>query len=638
MSLFPQIQTILTPFKFLASRAPSLGCILNRRFFYCIYVNTLMFLLFLWLTTGGGDYEFLNITAFYILKHIIFNAVLFFCLFYLLAFLPFGIVLERSLCILYFLIGIVDIFLSLTFQTQLNSIFFMMLLSTNATETREFLEFYTSFKLLITLLAFILSSLVFLPTKFYTFLLHPISALFTHKANQTITFTLFLLGNIIAGQKIYSITTMTLLTPFLTDKNSALRWYFTITDSLITQNSFIREFQNIARDLSTHTARESIPRDRTIPNIVLIIGESTQRNLMSLYGYALPTTPKLDALRDAGDLIVFSDTISPAASTNASLQKVLTFSNYENSQIPWYRQPNLIDTLRLAGYTTHWLSNQEIISVHSNSPALIAGRSNEVLFASKNDSFTTAKLSDGILLPMLDQLLARISKETTDFQNSKESSKSISPKNQVDFIDSKKIIQPLKPTKSPAPHFYAIHLMGAHPAYYQRYPRSFSRFSARDLQKYNLDYLPNVRKLTESELDTKAQYLNAIAYNDLIVSEIFKRFKEKNAIVFYLSDHGQEVYDVRDFAGHSSSRFGVEIPFVIYMSESFKHTYPEVMKKVEEARDKPFMSDDFIHSLLDLAGIKAKDVQDSRSVFSPSFNNSRPRIIDGKDYDNELKR
>lgn len=376
MSIFPKMPTLFTPLKFFISRAPGLGCILNRRFFYCIYVNTLMFLLLLWLNTGGGsDIEFLNITPFYILQHILFNAILFFCLFYLLTFLPFNILLEQSLCILYFLIGIVDIFLSLTFQTQLNSIFFMMFLSTNATETREFLEFYSSFQLLATLLAFTLSSLIFLPTRFYASFLHPLSTHFTYKSSQSLAFALFLLGGMVVGQKIYSITTMTLLTPFLTDKNSALRWYFTITDSFIAQNSFIREFQNIAKDLETHTQRKSIPRDRTIPNIVLVIGESTQRALMSLYGYALPTTPELDALRDSGDLIVFSDVISPAASTNASLQKVLTFSNYENSQIPWYQQPNLIDTLRLAGYTTHWLSNQEIISIHSNSPALIAGRS-----------------------------------------------------------------------------------------------------------------------------------------------------------------------------------------------------------------------------------------------------------------------
>lgn len=594
--------------RFLVSRAPTLGEVLNRQFFYCLYVNTLMFLLFLWLTTqGGGEYEFLSISPTYILRHFIFNSILFFSLFYLLAFIRFGKFLEKILCVLYFLIGIVDLFLSLTFQTQLNSVFFTIFLSTNFSEAREFLEFYTSLKVLLSLLAFILSSLIFfLPKRIYrSFLRMRAPFALPPTLNRSLAFALLLSGSFIAGYKIYLIARITLLTPFLTDKNSALRWYFTIKDSLIAQNSFIREYQNIAKEINARIISESIPNEHEIPNIVLIIGESTQRGLMSVYGYPLPSTPNLEEMRKRGDLIVFDDVISPASGTSASLQKVLTFSNYENSAIAWFKQENIIDILRLAGYKTHWLSNQEIISIYGSSPALIAQRSDQILFASKSDSFTEAKLSDGILLSMLDGILS----QKSDAKHSKSS--------------------PL--------NFYAIHLMGAHPAYYQRYPRSFLRFLPQDLVKNNADSLPNARKLTDSELMTKAQYLNAIAYNDYIVSEIFKRFKDQNAIVFYLSDHGQEVYDIKDYAGHSKTRFGVEIPFMVYMSQPFKQTYPKIAKRIEAAQHKPLMSDDFIHGLLDIAGIKAKDLEDSRSVFSPHFNSSRARITDGRDYDKELK-
>lgn len=605
---FSSSKPVLKFFKFLAFRAPTLGEILNRRFFYCLYVNTLMFLLFLWLTTqGGGEYEFLSISPTYILRHLIFNSILFFSLFYLLAFIRFGKFLEKILCVLYFLIGIVDLFLSLTFQTQLNSVFFTIFLSTNFSEAREFLEFYTSLNVLFCLLAFILSSfLFFLPKRIYRsffmirapFALPPI-------LNRSLAFALLLSGSFIAGYKIYRIANTTLLTPFLTDKNSALRWYFTIKDSLIAQNSFIREYQNIAKEMNARIISESIPKEREIPNIVLIIGESTQRGLMSVYGYPLPSTPNLEEMRKRGDLVVFDDVISPASGTSASLQKVLTFSNYENSAIAWFKQENIIDILRLAGYKTHWLSNQEIISIYGSSPALIAQRSHQTLFSSKSDSFTEAKLSDGILLSMLDGILSH--------------------KSDAKHLES----SPL--------NFYAIHLMGAHPVYYQRYPRSFLRFLPQDLVKNNVDSLPNARKLTDSELTTKAQYLNAIAYNDYIVSEIFKRFKDQNAIVFYLSDHGQEVYDIKDYAGHSKTRFGVEIPFIVYMSQRFKQSYPKIAKRIEAAQHKPLMSDDFIHGLLDIAGIKAKDLEDSRSVFSPHFNSSRARITDGRDYDKELK-
>ncbi|EAJ2878826.1 hypothetical protein A0X34_01955 [Campylobacter coli] len=41
--------------------------------------------------------------------------------------------------------------------------------------------------------------------------------------------------------------------------------------------------------------------------------------------------------------------------------------------------------------------------------------------------------------------------------------------------------------------------------------------------------------------------MNAIYYNDFVVSKIFNYFKNEEPIVFYLSDHGDEVCDFRDF-------------------------------------------------------------------------------------------
>ncbi len=82
------------------------------------------------------------------------------------------------------------------------------------------------------------------------------------------------------------------------------------------------------------TLYASTNKAKTPPLVILIIGESTQRNYLNLYGYPLPTTPKLNTLRDSQNLFVFSNVISPATHTDESLRKVLTFSNYENEQIP----------------------------------------------------------------------------------------------------------------------------------------------------------------------------------------------------------------------------------------------------------------------------------------------------------------
>ena len=102
-----------------------------------------------------------------------------------------------------------------------------------------------------------------------------------------------------------------------------------------------------------------------IKNIVFILGESTNRNHMHLYGYYLPNTPNLDALNEKGEISVFRDVVSPHSTTIAVLSKLFTFCNRESDQ-EWYHYNNLIDVMNAAGYKTHWLSNQETSGVWGN--------------------------------------------------------------------------------------------------------------------------------------------------------------------------------------------------------------------------------------------------------------------------------
>ena len=54
-----------------------------------------------------------------------------------------------------------------------------------------------------------------------------------------------------------------------------------------------------------------VDKGRDIPNIVFILGESTSKGHMSLYGYPLETTPKMDKMAKNNELYVFKDVISP---------------------------------------------------------------------------------------------------------------------------------------------------------------------------------------------------------------------------------------------------------------------------------------------------------------------------------------
>ncbi len=83
--------------------------------------------------------------------------------------------------------------------------------------------------------------------------------------------------------------------------------------------------------------------------------------------------------------------------------------------------------------------------------------------------------------------------------------------------------------------------------YAKRYSKVFEKFSIKDLKENCLDNLNGSAKLNDRQAKIKSHYLNAIYYNDFVVSEICNYFKDEEAIVFYLSDRGDKVYDFRDF-------------------------------------------------------------------------------------------
>ena len=389
---------------------------------------------------------------------------------------------------------------------------------------------------------------------------------------------------------------------YVADKNMLMRYIDVISQATAQHNAYINEYKQLSYSIEHNASNTIIEKSTaTIPNIIFIIGESTQRNYMSLYGYKLDTTPNLQALAARGNLVVFYDVISPHSHTNESLQKVLTLSNYENASTPWYMQANLLDLLNAAGYETYWLSNQEAVSVYGNAPESISRRAKYTRFSAWNDSSTSGRLYDEVLLRMLDEVKQ-------------------------------------KPADN---NFYVIHLMGTHLNYKDRYPLSFAKFNTDSLTQNNLDtYLNQPLQLSPAQLQTKVHYLNAVAYNDYIVNAIIERFAHSDALVFYLSDHGDEVFDFRDFMGHAesmNSRFMVEIPFMIYMSDTFKRKHKQLAEQITQARHLPFMTDDFIHTLLNLLFIEAKVIEEERALFHPNYNIKRTRISGGRDYDRDLK-
>ena len=371
----------------------------------------------------------------------------------------------------------------------------------------------------------------------------------------------------------------------------------------------VRELQAGYQSIYASHSHKTAPN--RISNVVFIIGESLQRNFMSLYGYYLPTTPNLQALEQSGNLIAFSDVVSPGAKTNDVLKYVLNFGNYESEkQRPWNANLDIVNLARLANYETFWISNQERYGQWAVASGASAQMTDHSDFTNQIPVYKYAYSLDEVMLPSI--------------KNFKSGAKR-SPLARKDESSAAEVNGTQKKDK-----FFILHLMGSHPSYEFRYPKSFAKFSAADISREPLD---------EGQKKELAHYLNTVAYNDFIVSEIYKIFAGDNTLIVYFSDHAQSLYQYRGKLIHGGiNRFTLEIPLIFMASDKFKEQNADLWARIAAAKNRPFLNDDLIHAIAEILEMtELPEYDPARSVINADFNASRPRIIEGVDYDKVYK-
>lgn len=315
----------------------------------------------------------------------------------------------------------------------------------------------------------------------------------------------------------------------------------------------------------------------SINNFIFILGESTSRNHMSLYNYNLDTTPLLNSRRAKSELYVFNNALSPNAHTIPVMEKLFTFYSNNNNNRKWYEYTSLFSILNEAGYKTFWLSNQETFGKYSRAGKFYASQGGISQFVMTKDSFTSMSISsyDGNLLKILD--------------------------NNLNNLNSK--------------NFYVLHIMGTHSKYAMRYPEEFNKFKAQD-------EITGYEGITQREKEIRAEYDNAVLYNDYFIDQVIKRFEDKAAILIYISDHGEEVYDTRSFAGHSennATQSMFEVPFIIWTSQSLKIKYKDLCERINSSVNNKFNTQDMIHVILDILEIETPEYEPSKSVINKFY-------------------
>ncbi len=333
-------------------------------------------------------------------------------------------------------------------------------------------------------------------------------------------------------------------------------------------------------------------------SVILVLGESYSKWHTPLYGYGLNTTPHMLREKEKGNLLVFEDVVSTYNLTSNSLKDMLC-ANRSSLGEAWYEAPYVPAVFKSAGFEVYFWDNQQTylgflpVSISLNSflyhPDIVA--------ASYSHTNTKTFTHDGDLVK--------------------------------DYLDSVRI--------ESSPSFSLIHLLGQHMDFNERYPGAFSHFTADSISREEPYLDAGKRRLI-------AEYDNATFYNDAVWEKIMSHYRNRNAVIVYISDHGEEIYDVRDQAYRDHGPLTAEklqtqysIPMMVWFSDKYQELYPETVSQARKAVVRPLSGDLLCQVLFHLAGVETPCYQAEYDVLDESYIYPKRLVQGSVDYDMFMK-
>ncbi len=346
--------------------------------------------------------------------------------------------------------------------------------------------------------------------------------------------------------------------------------------------------------LSTHQCDEIIATSRGVkidscshasPNIMLYIGESYIKRHAQVYGYPLPTTPRLQQEMDNGNLTLIADASTIEPQTSTVFKNMLSMHSVDQPDT-WMSQPLFPQLLKLAGYRVAFISSQFTLEGHN-------------IWNSTGGFF----LRD-----------PNVSKLLLDYQ---------SPKR---CLYDDELLAEVSPNMTSTYNMLMFHVKGQHVSFDKGYPPERTHFTVKDYAAR--------RELNDEQRQDVAHYDNCTLFQDSICGALFDRFAQQDMVIVFVSDHGENAYDDGKTMGRVHSNLTpaqvkseYEIPMWIWCSPRYRELHPDMVQKIRAAASRPFQIDDMPHLILDLAGLSCKYYDPSRDLLSPTFNTPRPRII-----------
>ena len=292
--------------------------------------------------------------------------------------------------------------------------------------------------------------------------------------------------------------------------------------------------------------------------VVLIIGESARAKNFSINGYERETTPKLQQQKN---LLSFKDVTPCDNLTSYSVSCILSHRTSKEFCLTADNDESVVKLFENLGFSTAWLSTQKAVG-DDNILLMLGMQAQNYIFGNNiAQNIGGGEIYDGYLLDFLDKEIA----------------------NEND-------------------NFVVLHTRGSHFLFDDRYPEEFKKFTPTCSKRKPKDC---VRQ------DLVNAYDNSIFYTDYFISSVIDHLKNQNAILFYISDHGQFLGEDNIYYHGTPRKIEYvehKVPMFFWMSDKLlaQKFYKEKFNKAGLKIQKPLSHDNIFDSLLNCSGVESK--------------------------------
>ncbi|WP_225086299.1 kdo(2)-lipid A phosphoethanolamine 7''-transferase [Pectobacterium colocasium] len=293
--------------------------------------------------------------------------------------------------------------------------------------------------------------------------------------------------------------------------------------------------------------------------VIFIIGETTRWDHMGLLGYERDTTPKLSKEKN---LVAFRGQ-SCDTSTKLSMRCMFVREGgTEGNPQRTLKEQNIFAVLKELGFTSELFAMQSEVWFYNSIEA------NNYSF---REMIASEKHNDG--KSVQDMLLVDEVKESLERY----------PKGK---------------------HLIVLHTKGSHYLYSMRYPRSYAR------------YQPECMGVDAS--CTREQLINAfdnsVLYTDSFIDSVIDQVRDKKAIVFYASDHGESIdenYHLHGTPREMAPPEQFRSPMMVWTSDKFladtDNLYAFEQLKAQQRVGKTHRHEELFDTILGCLGYTSPD-------------------------------